>query len=117
MVWVVRPPCGGTSGRLGRRADPFPARFKGRRDGGVGLVERDRCLVHRARGGDIAPAEAGCLDHLDAGSGAVPLLEHGDALVGAAQPAGQVVADAELGLLRRIGAEVRVEGDQPFDLV
>src|SRR5947208_2051802 len=83
------------------------------RCGSQARVEPERDLRHRAGGCDVAAAQARSLDHLDVGIGAVPLLDRGDALVGAAEPAGQVVADAEPGLCRRIGAEVRVEGNQP----
>src|SRR6185312_2158229 len=48
---------------------------------------------------------------------AVALVDGGDLLVGAVQPAREVAADSDLDLGRRRRAEVRVERDQPLDLV
>ncbi len=48
---------------------------------------------------------------------AVALLGLADAVVGAGQPAREVVADRQLHGFRRRGAEVRIEGDEPLDLV
>ena len=110
---AARPPRRG-----GRRVRPVRGcRFLRGRHRRVRRVHRDRRLVHRAGRRDVAPAEAGPLDELDVGVGAVALLEPRDPLVRAAQPAGQVVADPQLDPLRRVGAEVRVERDQPLDLV
>src|SRR5690349_2731719 len=107
---------------VGKPAPPMPRRplsFRAAmmQAGFQDRPERGRSLVYDARGSHVAAAQAGALDHLDVRIRAVPLADRGDALVGAAQPAGQVVADAQLGLDRRVGAEVRVEGDQALDLV
>ena len=117
-VRIVRPSSAavGGTGRCGVVA-VRGRRFLRDRHRRVRRVHRDRRLVHRAGRRDVAPAEAGSLDELDVGVGAVALLEPRDPLVRAAQPAGQVVADPQLDPLRRVGAEVRVERDQPLDLV
>ncbi len=76
-----------------------------------------RALVDRDRGCHVAPADAGHLGDLHVGVAAVPVPQFRDPPVRALQPAGQVVAGVQLHLHRRPGAEVRVERDQPLDLV
>ena len=88
-----------------------------RRDRRLGLVDRQRPLVDGRGRRDVAPPEAGDLDDLDLDVVAVPLLRLADAVVGAVQPAREVVADGELDRLRRRRAEVRIERDHALDLV
>src|ERR1700761_7699067 len=76
-----------------------------------------RLLVDGARGGDVAAAETRSLGNLGVAVHPVPGPDRVDAIIGAAEPAGQVVTEAYLGLLRWLGAEVRIERDEPLDLV
>jgi hypothetical protein len=55
--------------------------------------------------------------HLDLGVLAVAGLDLGDPLVGAVQPAREVVTHVQLDLRRRLAPEVGVERDDPLDLV
>jgi len=80
-------------------------------------LKGQRLLVDRAGGGGVTAAEARSFDNLNIGVRAVPLPDRVKARVGAAQPAGQVMADPDLGLRRRLGAEVRIERDQSLDLI
>ena len=106
LVRVVRPPLV-RSERLGRRP---PA---GERVGH--LVHRDRLLVDRRGGCVVTAPEARHLVQLDVV--AVALAQLGEPLLAALQPAREVVADGQLNAPRRLGAEVRIERDQPLDLV
>ena len=111
-VRVVGPPPGARHGHHVRRG-----LVTRRGDEGVGPGQRGRDLVDGDRRAGVAPAQAGALGELDVGVAPVPLPGLGDAVFRAAQPARQVVADAQLDPLRRGGPEVRVERDQPLDLV
>ena len=109
-IGIVGPPPGGVAGRPGRFADLLGKLLRDRLKG-------QRPLVDSARRSHVAAAEAGSLDDLDIGSRTVPLPDRVDPRVGAAQPAGQVMTDADLGLFRRLGPKVRVKRDEPLDLV
>ena len=79
----------------------------GRRNRRVGVVKRNGRLVHRPGRGDVAATDAGPLEKADLGVLAVALPEGGDPRLRAAQPAGQVVADAQF---KDVLAEVRQLG-------
>ncbi len=99
------------------RHDSFGVAGPGAGDERVGVLDGRRPLVDRHRRRGVAAAETGHLDQLDLGVVAVALAQLRQPGVAVAQEARQVVADVQGHLRRRLGAEVRVERDQPLDLV
>jgi hypothetical protein len=83
----------------------------------VRVGNRRRALVDGDGRRDVAAPQARDLLDLDLDVVAVSRLDLGNPLVGAAQPARQVVTDVQVDLRRRLRAEVRIERDQPLDLV
>ena len=111
-VGVVRP----RLGALVRGSGADLAR-PGSGDERLGVPDGRGPFVDGDRGRDVAPAQAGHLHQLDVGVLAVARAQLGQPGVAVAQEAGQVVADVQRHLRRRLGAEVRVERDQALDLV
>jgi hypothetical protein len=83
----------------------------------VDIVDVAWLVVDGQGRGVVAAAQARHLEQLDVGIGGVAVSQGADPVVGSPQPAGQVVADVQRDLRRRLGAEVRIERDQPLDLV
>jgi hypothetical protein len=81
-------------------------------------VRRERGVVlDRGRRRSIAAADAGDLVELDLRVVAVALAYPRDLLVGAVQPAAEVLAAGHSHPWRGRGEEVRIERDQSLDLV
>ena len=114
-VRIVGPPPG--PGRGGRCRSVRRSAVTRRGDQGVHPGQRHRGLVDHGGRRGVAPADAGPLDQLDVGVRPVTFPDLFEPVIGAPQPAGQVVADAQHDPFRRRGPEVRIERDQPLDLV
>src|SRR6185437_12178913 len=83
----------------------------------VDVVEPGRRFVDSGGWRDVAPAGAGDLHHLHVTAIAVLLVQLRDPVLRSVQPAGEVVADPDGDASGRLGAEVRIEGQQTLDLV
>jgi hypothetical protein len=104
------------AGPVGR--GPLDAAVPGRLDELVEVARGGRLLVDHDRGRHVAASGARDLVELDVGVLPVPVARCRHRLGPVGQPAGQVATDLHPDARRRAGgAEVRVEGDQPLQLV